>query len=144
MYDGATPARGYNLCVDVGFKQPVIKRTVEFSTVSVCLVCTLIYTIPDMHIQPSRNIALMLNILIISGSRPELTNLLSRVFSVHIFRFVATQCSLIISDLSMITHRYFWWYGCVFYFNFFPCNFQFSSRLSVSQMKRPYLNFSMS
>lgn len=33
--DGATPTRGYNLCVDVGFKRPIITPTVEFSAVSV-------------------------------------------------------------------------------------------------------------
>lgn len=96
MCDGATPARGYNWCVDVGYKQPIILSTVEFSAVSVCLGYTLIYPMPDMHIQPSRNIVLMLKFWLFRTLNSELTNLLNRVFLVHIFRFVVTQCSLII------------------------------------------------
>lgn len=41
MCDSGTPARGYNLCVDLGFKHPVIMQTVEFIKVSIYLVCTL-------------------------------------------------------------------------------------------------------
>ncbi|CAI6377874.1 unnamed protein product [Macrosiphum euphorbiae] len=33
------PARRYNLSTGVGFKHPVIMRTVSFKAVSICLVC---------------------------------------------------------------------------------------------------------
>lgn len=36
---GAIPVRGYSLSTGVGFKQPVLMRTVSFNAVSICLAC---------------------------------------------------------------------------------------------------------
>lgn len=116
-------------------------RTVTFNAVSICLVWTDLLHTRHIYSATEKHRA-NAEILTVSGwaLNFELSNFRNRVFLVHIFRFKGTQCSLKVSDLSIIIELDIWGEG-VFYLYSFPCDIQFSSRLSDFQGKHAYLSY---
>ena len=106
MSGGAIPDRLYRSSVGVGFRQPVMRRQVEFMTGSSFLACADLsqtgqaYSAVDMHRARAVD-------RIVLGEAPHcvLLSLRMMLFLVHTFALVFSTCLLKVRLLSRVTPR---------------------------------------